>query len=331
MAHNHFYEISAKDNYQMGIQLGELFGDIARSTLEKKRESKTWSKKIRLSKDYYAVAQKYFSSYMEELKGYAKASRIAFEEFWPMSLEDDFDYLDVEKCTTVVTNDGRLISHNEDWAIGAQDMICVLKKTIDNLTTFELFYYNTLGGSSVSINSYGYAMMINTLTHTDRQVGVPRNVISRWLSETRNPERDFERLQEIPRSLGYNHLFANTKGEVWDIECSATKQVLIRPALPYVHANHFLSDELKSYEENDGATGTYERYEVACDVVKERMSVDEITFLNSKTSHGNRDSIMNDRTIGKIVIDLENLITKVWLRREDQLGWVDYKLDFIHK
>ena len=331
MAHNHFYEISAKDNYQMGTQLGELFGDVARSTIERKRQSNAWRQKVSLSKDYYIIAQKYFPQYMEELKGYAKASGIVFEEFWPMSLEDDFDYLDAEKCTTVVTNNGKLISHNEDWAVGAQDMICVLKKTISGLTTFELFYYNTLGGASVSINSYGYAMMINTLTHTDRQIGVPRNVISRWLAETRNPVEDFKKLQEIPRSLGYNHLFANTKGEVWDIECSATKQMLIKPVLPYVHANHFLADELKSYEENDNATGTYERYEAACDLMKAEMSTDEMISLNSTRFDGNKDSIMNERTIGKIIIDFENLIAKVWLRRENQLGWIDYKLDFIHK
>ena len=327
--HKNFYEITVKDNYALGLAKGELFGDIARRTLEVKQQGKYWRKKVELSKDYLSITQQYFPDYIKELQGYAKASGISFEEFWVMSLEDDFDYAEVEKWTTLVTNKGRLVSHNEDWDVGAQDIICVLKKTIGTITTIELFYYNTLGGSSACINSYGYAMLINTLTHTDKQVGVPRNVIARWLSETDNVERDFERLKNIPRSLGYNHLFVNAEGDVWDIECSAKKETLIRPVLPYVHTNHYVSEELQGLEGNNDSTGTYERYDLACNMVKKSMTTDEITKLSSITSNGGKDSIMNERTIGKMIIDFEQQIVKIWLKREEDLGWIDYKLDFI--
>ena len=40
-------------------------------------------------------------------------------------------------------------------------------------------------------------------------------------------------------------------------------------------------------------------------------------------------SIFNERTIGRFVIDLENRIAKVWLKREEDLGWLDYPLDFM--
>lgn len=330
MFHTHYYEIEAKDNFYLGIRKGELFGSIARTTLEKKKQKKYWNKKVELSKDCLLVTQKYFPQLIEELQGYAKASNINFVEFWTMSLENDLDYLDTEKCTTVVTNEGKLISHNEDWDDNAQDAICVLKKTLKGLTTLELFYYNTLGGISACVNSSGYGITVNTLAHTDRQIGVPRNVVARWLSETHDVENDFEKLKNIPRSLGYNHVFANTQGRVWDLECSALRQVLVQPQLPFVHTNHFLDVSMKDLEKNDNSTGSYDRYKDACSLARPLMTIDEIMDLNNRQSENKRKSIMNIRTIGKMIIDLQNLQAKIWLKRESEKGWVDYRLGFIN-
>ena len=167
------------------------------------------------------------------------------------------------------------------------------------------------------------------MTHSDRQVGVPRNIIARWLSETKNVQNDFERLKQIPLSRGYNHIFTNTKGEIFDIECSTTKQVLLKPASPYAHSNHFLSEDMKSFEASEDATGTIERYTSACALVKPQMTAEEIIQLNSNSTNGDNLSVFNKRTIGKMVFDLENFVAKVWLKRENDLGWIDYKLDFV--
>lgn len=328
MKHKYYYEITAKDNYALGLLRGELFTDAAWTSYKRKKENKNWKKKRELSKPYFDITKKHFPNLIDELKGYAKAADIAFADFWTMSLEDDFDYLDEEHCTSVITNKGLLISHNEDWEKDSQDVICLLKKTLSDVTTFELFYYNTLGGASICVNSHGYVMTINTLTHTDYQVGVPRNVIARWLSETQNVEKDFQRLTTIKRSKGYNHLFTNTKGDVWDIECSATKQALITPQVPYVHTNHFTADRLLLFEEDDDTTGTHERYNVAKKLVKPHMSMDELMRITNNHD-GSNDSIMNERTIGKMVIDLQEKIAKVWLKREKHLGWIAYPLDFL--
>jgi hypothetical protein len=329
MKHTNFFELKAKSNYEMGLLRGEAFGEVARKTLARRKQSLFWEKKIILAKEYLQETEKHFPLLVEEMKGYAHAANASFPEFWTMSLEDDFDYLEEEKCTTIVTNNGKLLSHNEDWEVGMEDVICVLKKTISEVTTFELFYYNTLGGASACINSYGYAMTINTLDHTDKQVGVPRNVIARWLSETKNIEEDYQKLIQIKRSKGYNHIFVTAQGSIWDLECSATAQTLSQQQSPYVHTNHYTMPEMQKFEVNDGTTGTYERYNVACKLVKPHMTVDELISMTNATSKGETDSIMNERTIGKMIIDLENATAKVWLRREEKLGWIDYPLDFI--
>lgn len=330
MQHKNYFEITAKDNFDLGTQRGELFGKFAQQTLLQRKKEKNWAKKVELAKSEFNLTKNYFPQYIEEIEGYAKASRISVPEFWTLSLEDDFDHLD-EKCTTIVTNNGKLLSHNEDWEKGSEDKICLLKKTVKGLTTLEFFYINTLGGASVCINSYGFVMTINTMDSVDRQTGVPRNVIARWLSETQNIEKDFEKLKAIKRSLGYNHIFVNRKGEVWDLESTATKQVLTKPTLPYVHTNHYLVKELEQYEDTNNPGSTYARHQVACTKVRPHMTTDELIQLTTDNSEGNDMSIFNERTIGRFVIDIENRLAKVWLKREENVGWLKYSLDFMYK
>lgn len=319
-----YHEVVADSNYSLGLQLGSLFKAELIKSLEKQVKKKDWQQRVKNAKKYLKVTNEYFPEYLEELKGYAKSAGVRFEELWTFSLDGDEE----DKCTTLVTNEGKTLSHNEDWEVGTENRISLLKKTIRNLTIFEFFYHNTLGGNSISINSHGYVQAINTLSHKGSQIGVPRNVISRWLSETKNPEKDFEEMKKIPRQLGYNHVFISSKGSVWNIESTESKQVLIKSGSPYVHTNHYLS-ELKKYDVNENDTGTKERYEMAVKGVKPEMNIEEIVKLNSDISRGSKLSIFNERTIGRMMVDLKEKKAKVWLLKEKNRGWIDYSLDFI--
>lgn len=59
------------------------------------------------------------------------------------------------------------------------------------------------------------------------------------------------------------------------------------------------------------------------------MSVKDLIALQNDSLNGPQKSLMNERTIGKMVIDFEYMIAKLWLLREKELGWIDYSLDFI--
>ena len=274
------------------------------------------------------VTEIFFPQYISELKGLAKGASVDVKELWTLSMEGDINFVENEKCTSIITNKGKLVSHNEDWGKDSKDAICILEKTVGDLTVFELYYYNTLGGCSVGINSYGYVHGVNTLTHSGSQCGVPRNIIARWLSETKNPEEDFEKIKKISRQLGYNHYFVSVRGFVWNIETTHSHQVLEKPKLPYVHTNHYLS-ELKEFEKNNNSTGTKQRYKDALKSVKSKMSFDELINLTSDISRGSKLSVFNERTIGRVVFDLVNKIVKVWLLREKDKGWVDYDIGFV--
>lgn len=324
MKHKNYYEITARDYYDLGLQTGKLFGEITRSSLEKRKKKINWKINTENAKKYFEVTAKFFPQYIEEINGYAYSSHISFEDLWTLMTDIEMH----EKCTTFITNGGQTASHNEDWEKDSENDICILRKTVKNTTLLELYYFNTLGGVSVSINSHGYTQAINTLDHTDNQIGVPRNIIARWLSETKDVEKDCQRLKLIPRANGYNHVIVNKNG-VLNLECTARKQILSKPSLPFIHTNHYLSDKLKPFEKTENLTYTFQRYNKTRDLIKNKMSREEIIKVNSDISGGPQASIMNERTIAKMIIDLKNKIAKIWLKREKEKNWIDYSLDFL--
>ncbi len=329
MAHKNYHEIKAKNNFELGLILGEKFKSISRRLIDEKASEKTWGAKADKAKKYIEITKKYFPQYVEELEGYAAGMEADFMELWTRSLEDEFDEEPgMEKCTTFITNGGKTIAHNEDWEPDSGDNLCLLKKTVGGKTIFEIYYFCTLGGNALSINSSGHALVVNTLHHKDKGIGVPRNVIARALSETNNPNKDFERFFSLPRSSGLNYVLVNTAGAVWDIESTAQKHIMIKPPLPFIHTNHYLT-ELKDLEAAGEFKGSRERFNAAQARVKEKMSAAEILDVMNDASNGPVNGIDNERTVAKAMIDFDNLSTKVWLARESETGWVGYELDFL--
>lgn len=330
MTHACYHEVQADSHRELGRKLGDLFGEFVRTDIDEAREQRSWRRMVSASKPLLEQTHRFFPQYVEELEAYAKAARIPLLELWTLSLEGDLADDEYERCTTVVTNGGRLLSHNEDWDADADEAICILKKTIAGLTLLELYYYAVpLGGCAISVNSNGYIQAINSLTLSHGPAGVPRNVIARWLSETRDVEGDFERLTQIPRLSGYSHVLVGAQGDVFSIECAPNEQSLLRPALPFAHTNHFLAPDLEQYDESEKRDSTFKRYARACRLMKPRMSVSELIALGGDTHDGRTAGILNEDTIGRMVIDFDRAVAKIWLQREKRAGWVDYPLDFL--
>jgi hypothetical protein len=327
MQHDNFFSIEADTHFDLGQRKGQLFGEYLRKKLARLTTARWWSRFVRRSRDYLGVTRQYFPQLVAEYEGYARGASVAFEDLWTFELLDEMTE-GGDRCTTVVTNNGFLVAHNEDWTPDAADGLCLLKRTVGEHSAFELFYLNTLGGNSISINSRGIVHAVNSLEHRDRQIGVPRNVVARWMSDAHSPEDAYAALQNVPRAGGYHHTFVSAAGEVWSIECSAGRQVLTRPSMPFVHTNHFLSDSLRSLELADDDEGTYRRYQSASGGVRELMSQEDAQELLSDTSQGRRRSIFNARTIARMVIDVDHMVANVWLARERQKGWLSYNVAF---
>jgi hypothetical protein len=324
--HTNYFEIEANSFFDLGLKEGQLFKQNLVDSIKKEKQDKLWKSKLEKSKEYLSFTIKAFPDLIEEIKGYAKGAGVLFEEVWALSLEDEL--FGNDRCTTAITNSGKLIAHNEDWDASSKDTICVLKKSINGITILELFYYNTLGGNSISINSHGLVQSINTLTHADKRVGIPRNVIARKFSETKSPRNDYDKLSTLQQSAGYSHNLINTHGEIWNIESSAFRQKLSQVASPFVHTNHYLT-ELKELENNDNLSGTIDRYQFTSQNLKKSMSLVEMQNIMSDESKGKKVSVFNERTIARMIVDLESFTIYIWLLRESEKGWIKYDVDFL--
>ena len=306
--------------------MGKSFSSRIRSIVEKESKKPDWSARVLRAQKYLKINQKYFPDFIDELKGYSEGSGIDFIYLWALHLEEEVSQIiNQNRCTTIITNDGLLIAHNEDWGKTSANTSCFLFKEIGKTKIFELHYYHTLGGDAIGINSNGFVSAVNSLSHPDARVGVSRSIIARWLSETKNPEKDFQKLKGIPRASGYNHNIVNSYGKIWNLECTAKKIVLSHPTSPFVHTNHYLS-ELRAFDVNDNSTATIKRYNSAQLLTKPHMTINKLMDITNDTSSGDANSIMNERTVAKMVIDVKSLAVKGWLRSEKEKGWVDYNL-----
>jgi len=322
--HTNFFCIRAKNNFDLGIEYGKLFGKYIQVSAEKNKKLPSWKYRLNQSLLFFKATQTLFPKYIEEVKGFAQSSKVKIEELWTMMIADDLNNITTDKCTALVTNNNSLFSFNEDWEPATKNKIWVIKKSINNFTVFELHYQTSLGGTSVSINSNGWVMGVNSMVHRDYQVGVPSLIIGRWLSDTKNPLNDFKKMPTINRALGFNHVFLHKNKGIVNIECTSQKQILTQPTSPFLHTNHYLNKQLLFLENTQNNTHTFERYKYAQRNLKKTMTTEQIIVLNSSKP------VMSDRTIAKMVIDFNTNTAKVWLLREKEKSWIDYQLDFLN-
>lgn len=323
--HTNYFEIDANSNYELGEKLGVLFKEKLHKDISLAKNISDWERRSLEASKYIQPTQNAFPQYIEELQGYAKGAAISFNDLWTFSLEDEVYF--EEKCTTLITNKGMLVGHNEDQG-GATESLCVLKKRIKDHTILELYYLHTLGGNAISVNSNGYVQAINSLSQTDKRIGVPRNVVARWLSETSSVNNDIQTLKTIERSSGFGHNIIYKNGETYNIESSATELDMERVEFPYVHSNHYLRS-LKRYEANDGSTYTFNRYDCGVKLLGNNMEPIEMQSLLKNQDTGEASSIFNSRTAGSMVVDLDKKVAYIWLARENEKGWIEYNIDFI--
>lgn len=328
MSHANYHEVFGANAAACGRQLGRLFGATVRAYIEDEEGSRHWRRLKADADRYLAVTAKYFPAYVEELQAYADAARVDLLDLWTMSIGDGLE--DAEKCTTVVTNNGRLIAHNEDWDADAVDDICILKRTCGGVTTLELYYYGCpLGGTALSICSRGFVQAINSLNHVDQRVGIPKIVIARRLSELADTKQELPGLLALPRASGFAHTLVDRSGRTTAIECSAKRQSVRRPELPFVHTNHMLDDALCDVQGELDGRSTIDRYNAACALAAPAMDRTALTKLTGDNRRGPINSVLNENTIARAIVDLDRRVASFWLRREPRKGWVDYPIDFM--
>lgn len=320
-----YLTFTAKDNAELGHQLGEHFRDRIRAKIERERHP-AWEREVRQAIRHWAPTRAHFPHLCEEVTAYARAARVRWQDLWTVGLELGED---ADRCTALVTNGGALVGHVEDFEPDTAHDLFLIRKTVGKATVLDLNYFYTLGGNAASVNSHGWCQLINTLHGPTSRSGVPRNVIARWLSETADPMRDARRLARIGRMDGYAHTFVHEGGRAFSLETTDKDACLKRARLPFVHANHFLSR--LSEQEAFASRSSANRFAVASRKLKPRMSPRALKALMADRTGGKEAAIFNQDTIGRMIIDFRAREAQAWFKATPRRGYLAVSLDFIEK
>jgi hypothetical protein len=327
MVHVNYYEVEGSDPVALGRALGLRFGDRIREYIEDLEDvdESAW----RRARMLLQQTEQYFPEYVAELRSYANAADVELLELWAVAIEDQL-YPDAsERCTTIVTNAGRLIGHNEDWNPEASTEICVLKKRVGDATSLELYYYGCpLGGVALSISSRGHVQAINSVAHADGRDGVPKHVIARALGDLRFGAADLDKILAVPRSSGFAHILVDRTGHLTSVECTATQHRVTRPGTPFVHTNHLL-DPVLGRHGLVASESSHHRFKDATTMASQTMDLATMTKVVGDQSSGKSKSILNRNTIARAIVDFDQQTAHFWLKQESQKGWIPYSIDFL--
>jgi isopenicillin-N N-acyltransferase-like protein len=237
--------------YQLGYQVGKQTKSKIRQIL--KPENIWFSERKELDKQNSSfldrvlqITEENFPQYIEEIRGYADGAGVDFRDLWIVN-SADHQTMQFETCTDVIFKsvDEVILGHNEDFNdINSDPSFFLHMKLDDGTTIFAHTYPGALPGTSFGINSHGIAITCNTLPNPNKNVGVSRKVIDRWLLESRSIDETLSRINYLPRCGVFSYNIAGTNPlRAVNVETTEYAIYLTEVADRFFHTNHYLADE----------------------------------------------------------------------------------------
>ncbi len=316
--HDNYYSIEAKNYYDLGQKTAELFKKELLEILTWEKSDPLFSKNSRKSLSYLKCCEKYFPDYIDELKGISSVLNCPIKDIWALAIEDELDEIKYDRCSSFVTDS--LICHNEDWSIDSLPYLKILKKKVLNKTIFELFYIGTLGGVGISINNFGNIQFINSLPYPSNSIGVPKNIIAKYFSESSDFRNSYKYIKDIKQSSGHHHGLVSWWGDCHSLETNLNKQELAKKKLPFCHTNHYLDSSNKNLSK---ITDSIFRYDHLRKNITNRTNLSEAKNILTNTP------IYNNNTLASVIVDKNSLSVSIFLRSEKNLQYLNYPLNFI--
>lgn len=329
-------EIDAKDHYEAGYQLGKLTAKLQRAFLREFPLPRPLEHLIEKSSPFLKATKRIFPQYIEEVRGLAHGASVPFEHLWVIQCIDELEHRSfVEKCSSVFVkkkNGQYVVGHNEDWDMWTKPYYFIQKRTVDRKTVLELGMPGVISGGTVSINSYGIIQTINTLYHTDFQIGVPRMIIARWLSGRKSIEEIKQDFPKLHRAAGYCFNICDGK-RLMVIESSAKRYTFYDTEGDYVHTNHYVGDLREVEESNNGSsTPSRGRYGYITSRLPDLQSASDLKslLLHATSDDASVYRTSETATVASIVFEPGAKICHVTQENSgEKTPWDSINLDFL--
>ncbi len=285
----------------------------------------TWELGKCEARKFLPYAEETFAWAVEELRGIAEGAGVSFEDVWTLNCYESLIHAQQEMwgCTSLAvrgehTADGHiLMAHNEDWSSADRENVYLVRAQPDTGPAFIAMTYGPLL-INIGLNARGIGVAIDSVYPSDLRIGVPRIVSSRAVLNSRTIGEAIRACVPKWRAGGYNYLLADSNGELYSVETSATTHdVLYGEEGWLVHTNHLLTPKMRALEQPGSYSSSTVRYHRARRLLKGqlgRVSVeslqallrDHVNYPDSICLHEDADDPPADRgmTIVSLVMDL---------------------------
>jgi isopenicillin-N N-acyltransferase-like protein len=333
---------------QVGQQIGEAMrGTIQRMVRELPRDGRggrTWQQHVDMAAAFQSASRSVYPQYMEELEGIARAAGVPLDELFLLMCEELWELPlwgpSGRGCTDMAargaaTIDGAtLLAHTNDLAPGAESDLVILQAQAGDEPEFLGVSVGGVGYSA-GYNAAGISLTGNELSSNDVRPGVPRLLVVRAILAARRLGEAMDACLLPQRASSYNNIIADSHGEVYSMEGSATDcEPIYITGDVLAHANHYASPEMRRFEaDRNEIGGSVIRHNRAVRLLQEHyghlsperfqlLLADHANYPASICKHEG-DSV----TAFSIIIDLSALHAWIGRGRPCQTEYHEYWLD----
>jgi len=298
---------------QLGFEIGTQCKDVAQQMVEdrrqelKQRYNLEWERAKVVARKYLAFCQDSIPAQVEELQGYARGAELSLDDVFTTVFGDYSE----EKgkmsgqigsgCTDFVVSANLtkekhvFMAHNEDFDIKYADYLCLVKAKPQNAPAF----LNVSPGGiliGLGLNSAGLGFSGNGLSSNDTRIGIPSIMFYHIMCGAENIV-DALTYATLPQREGSdNYVVADSNGQIYDIEGSATDFELIHATDGYVvHTNHYVTQRMRKYESDfqgdiksvRGYMRSVARYNRALSLLRESKEISLQRIMEILSDHAN--------------------------------------------
>jgi len=193
------------------------------------------------------------------------------------------------------------------------------------------------GGIAISagFNAAGISLTGNQLDNNDIRPGVPRLLAVRAILASRHLSEAMDHCLLPQRASSYNNVLADTNGEVYNMEGSATgcEPIYVEEDI-LAHTNHYVSQSMRKFEADRNSIGnSVLRYNRAMRLLREnfgqltpelfqKLLADHAGYPTSICKHG-----LETVTVFSIIIQIEKLRAWIGRGRACEAAYFKYRLD----
>jgi isopenicillin-N N-acyltransferase-like protein len=300
----------------------------------------TWPEMLDQSKRYLEFSREVYPQYVDELEGIAEGAGAPFDDVFLSMCEELWESAAWQRGCTDMAARGRatldgstLVAHTNDLLPQAEKNLVLLKIQAEDEPEFLGI---SSGGIAISagFNAAGISLTGNQLDNNDIRPGVPRLLVVRAILASRYLSEAMDHCLLPQRASSYNNVLADTNGEVYSMEGSATdcEPIYIENDV-LAHANHYVSPAMRRFEaDRNSVSNSVLRYNRATRLLREnygqltpdlfqKLLADHAGYPTSICKHGTETV-----TVFSLIIQLEQLRAWIGRGRVCETEYVEYQL-----